>query len=86
MNWKPRATTPRSLPFRTASAGSGRPNLLEKLMMSRPKVADLPQTQAGNSEEQDAVLSGMTRSLQRRVSGLNVPIAIRSATVQGHMA
>ena len=86
MIWKPLPTTPRILPFRTASAGSAQPNLLEKLMMSRPTVAEAPRSSTGSLDERDAVLSGMTRSLQRRVSGLNVPVAIRNATVQRGIA
>lgn len=78
-------TTPRLLPFRLASAGTGRPNLLDKLM-SRPTVAKLPPAPTGRVEEQDAVLNGMTRSLHRRVSGLNLPVAVRSEAVQRRVA
>ena len=81
MNWKPLPNTSRPLPFRTACGGSDRPNLLDKLMMSRPKVADVPPPSSRNVEGQDAVLNGMTRSLHRRVSGLNLPAVIRTATV-----
>ncbi|WP_419805872.1 hypothetical protein [Terriglobus sp.] len=54
--------------------------------MSRPTVANVSPAESGPVEEQDAVLSGMTRSLHRRVSGLNLPIAIRTETVQRRVA
>lgn len=82
---KPTPDAPRLLPFRTACAGSGQPNLLDKLM-SRPAVAKVPPSSSGRVEEQDAVLSGMTRSLHRRVSGLNLPTAIRGEAVQRRVA
>ena len=84
MSWNPLFTSPLR-PFRAASAGSGRSNLLDK-MMSRPTVAKVPPSSTGAVEEQDAVLSGMTRSLHRRLSGLNVPAAIRSAAGQRRAA
>lgn len=86
MKWKPTQKSPRLLPFRTASAGSGRPNLLDKMMTSRPKIATVPPVGKVSAEERDAELSGMTRSLQRRLSGLNLPVGMREAIVQRQVA
>lgn len=85
MKWKPLPTAPRLLPFRAACAGLGRPNLLDKLS-SRPTVAVVPTSTTARVEEQDAVLSGMTRSLHRRVSGLNIPVALQGNGVQRWVA
>ena len=85
MNIKPTPTASYPRPFRTASAGLQRPNLLEKLA-NRPKVADAPKAYGNHSEEQDAVLSGMTRTLHRRISGLNLPVGNGMDTVQRRAA
>ena len=86
MNWKPLPNSSRILPFRTACGGSNQPNLLDKLMMSRPTVAQVPASSTRSVEGHDAVLNGMTRSLQRRVSGLNLPVAMNTVIVQRRTA
>ncbi|GAA3759018.1 hypothetical protein GCM10022270_16760 [Terriglobus aquaticus] len=90
MTWKPLSPSNRLLPFRNACGSSNRTNLLDRLqnfnqLQSRPKVAEVPPTATGSVEEQDAVLSGMTRSLHRRLSALNLP-TMNSVTGQRRVA
>jgi hypothetical protein len=91
MPWKPLPPSNRILPFRNACGVSNRPNLMERLQsrpkpQSRPKVAEVPAAATGQMEEQDAVLSGMTRSLHRRLSALNLPMVLSPVTVQRRVA
>lgn len=79
MSWTPPPSPNRILPFRNACGVSSQPNLFDKLVkpQSRPKVAKIATATVGALEGQDAVLNGMTRSLHRRLSALNLPIVDR---------
>lgn len=73
MSRQPTSLKTSFLPFRTASGTSGRVALLDR-MMRRPIVAQVPEPRGARLEENDALLSGMTRSLHRRLTGLNLPV------------
>ncbi len=68
----PRPTVPRIPPFRAASGSAERINLFQRFA-NRAAVPSVPSF-SGTHEEHDDRLSGMTRSLHRRISGLNIPL------------
>lgn len=77
MLWQSVSKRSSGLPFSVASGSTGRVKLVDRLG-NRPVIAATPLSPEDTSDSLDAGLNGMTRSLSRRISGLNVPVATRS--------